>query len=214
MRTCLLLVILAAACSVSAFGQAGGPIGAFEPAKPPKPKPDCLDGVRYDDNKLEQGLRPTTFNDNFVMLIEAPSYPARLDKVCIAWRRTSFWNRVFFDLRIWAADGPDGGPGTLLDVVPTLQAGKIPTKAKFYTYDLSSYDIVIDGPVYIGPYWDPLDAFLVYLALDTTPKMPRQRAFFDVGILDNHPPNREFGTSISTFPNYRAFGIRAKFSPP
>jgi hypothetical protein len=182
--------------------------------KPPKPKPDCLDGTYYDDGKFETGLRSALLNDNFVMLVEAPSYPAKLEKVCIAWRRTSFWKDVYFDLRIWSADGPNGGPGKLIDTVPALAAGGVPTKAKFYTYDLTSYGIVLDGPIYIGPYWDPVDWFLIYLAMDTGPNTPRQRAFHGVGALDDHPPSVELGSSAEQAPNYRAFGIRAKFGPP
>lgn len=186
----------------------------IEKRKPPKPKPDCLDGSFYDDGKFENGLRSVSFNDNFVMLVEAPSYPAKLNKVCIAWRRTSFWVNVFFDLRIWKADGPDGAPGTLVDTIPTLSSFGVPTKAKFYNYDVSWANVVIEGPVYIGPYWDPLDAFLIYLAMDTGPKTPRRRAFHSVGLLDDHPPNTEIGTSIEQSPTYRAFGIRAVFGPP
>lgn len=178
----------------------------------PKPKPDCLDGSYYDDGKFENGLRSSLLNDNFVMLIEAPSYPARLDKVCIAWRRTSFWTTVYFDLRIWKADGPDGAPGTLVDVIPTITAAGVGTKSKFFDYDVSWANVVIDGPVYIGPYWDPVDAFLIYLSADYGPKTPRRRAFHSVGVLDDHPPNVEIGTSIDQAPEYRAFGIRAKFS--
>ena len=124
-----------------------------EKARPPKPKPDCLDGAVYDDKKFESGLRPSDFADpgDFVMLMEAPSYPAKLNKVCVAWRRTSFWWTLYFNLRVWAADGPDGGPGTLLAEVGPFAAFKVPTKAKFYSYDLSGAGIVIDGPVFIGP---------------------------------------------------------------
>jgi hypothetical protein len=186
----------------------------LEKRKPPKPKPDCLDGVVYDDGKFESGLRSTLFSDNFVMLVEAPTYPAKLEKVCISWIRTSFWNSIYFDLRIWAADGPDGGPGTLVDVIPALSAGGVSGKAKFYTYDLKSYGIVVDGPVYIGPYWDPLDWFLIYLAMDTGPRTPRRRAFHVVGTLDDHPPSVEIGVTAAQAPEYKAFGIRAKFGPP
>jgi hypothetical protein len=205
----LFATVLALSLSVPATAQF-----LTEDARPPKPKPDCLDGVKYDDGKLENGLRPVAFADNFVMLFEAPSYPAKLQKVCIAWRKTSFWNEIWFDLRIWSADGPNGGPGTLLETVPALHAGKVPPKAKFYTYDLSSLNIVVDGPVYIGPFWDPLDYFLIYLAMDQGPKTPRRRAFSNVGILDDHAPSTELGTSAQTAPSYRAFGLRATFGPP
>lgn len=207
--TCFVATLLVLALTSPATAQF-----LTEDARPPKPKPDCLDGVKYDDGKFENGLRPVAFDDNFVMLIEAASYPAKLEKVCIAWRKTSFWNDIWFDLRIWAADGPNGGPGTLLDTVPALHAGQVPPKAKFYTYDVKSYGIVIDGPVYIGPFWDPLDYFLIYLAMDTGPKTPRRRGFVNVGILDDHPPSTELGSSAQTAPTYRAFGIRAKFGPP
>lgn len=187
---------------------------AEDAKKKPKPKPDCLDGVKYDDGKIESGLRPVAFEDNFVMLFEAPSYPAKLEKLCIYWTRTSFWNEVWFDVRIWNADGPNGAPGTHVDTIPALHAGSISTKGKFYSYDVSGYGIVIDGPVYIGPFWDPLDYFLVYLGMDKGPKTPRRRGFYNIGILDDHPPQTELGQDSQTVPSYRAFGIRAKFGPP
>ena len=96
--------------------------------KPPRPKPDCLDGTVYDDGKLESGLRSVLFSDNFVMLIEAPSYPAKLEKVCIAWVRTSFWTSVFFDLRIWAAVG-NSETGTLL-IHPRALGGRSSNESK------------------------------------------------------------------------------------
>ena len=116
------LAALAAAALALALAAPASAQPLIEEARPPKPKPDCLDGVKYDDGKLESGLRPVGFEDNYVMLIEAPSYPAKLEKLCIAWRRTSFWNRIWFDVRIWAADGPNGGPGTLIDTIPALTA--------------------------------------------------------------------------------------------
>lgn len=209
MRLTTLAAVLALALAAPATAQL-----VTEEARAPKPKKDCLDGAYYDDGKFENGLRPVSFEDNYVMLIEAPSYPAKLEKICIAWRRTSIWNEVWFDVRIWTADGPNGGPGTLIATIPTLHAARVPLKPKFYNYDVSGHGIVVDGPVYIGPYWDPLDYFLIYLAMDTGPKTLRRRAFSNVGILDNHPPDNELGVSIQSAPSYRAFGIRAKFGPP
>jgi hypothetical protein len=177
--------------------------------KPPKPKPDCLDGVKYDDGKFEKGLRPVLFNDNIVMLFDAPSYPAKIEKICIAWIATSFWKEIYFDLRIWKADGPDGKPGTLLDTIPNFYSKKLPGAARFTNYDVKSYGIVIDEPVYIGPYWDPLQAFLVYVGYDVGPKTKRQRAFYNVGIDDDHAPTSEFG--VDALPDYRALGLRVKF---
>lgn len=189
--------------------------------RPPKPKPDCLDGVKYDDTKLDSGVRPGSLaaRGDFAMLFEAPSYPAKLNKVCVAWVAYSIAADldVWFDLRIWAADGEDGKPGTLLATVPAVAAGRVPLrKPKFYSYDVSWANIVIDGPVYIGPSYDPLDAFLIYLGMDTGPRTQRQRGFYG-GVLfssEVQAPSTELGTSIDSIPSYRALGVRAVFGPP
>jgi hypothetical protein len=207
-------VALLACATLAAAAQ-----GLDDKRKPPKPKPDCLDGVVYDDNKLESGLRPSDFADpgDFVMLMEAPSYPAKLNKACIAWRRTSFWSTLYFNLRIWAADGPDGAPGTLLAEVGPFAAFNVPTKAKFYSYDLSGAGIVIDGPVYIGPSWNGLrDGWLIYLGMDQGPRTARRRGFYGAVLTSNQvePPTHELGISLEYAPSYRAFGIRGVFGPP
>jgi hypothetical protein len=195
-----------AASSADQMGQEAGK------KKPPKPKPDCLDGVKYDDGRLEKGVRPVLFNDNFVMRFEAASYPAKLEKVCIAWIATSFWKEIFFEIRIWKADGPNGTPGELLDVIPNLYTNRLPGAARFTTYDVKSQGIIIDGPVYLGPYWDPLQAFLVYIGYDASPKTKRQSGFYNVGIGDDHAPSSELG--VAALPDYRALGIRANFGRP
>ena len=186
----------------------------WDAAKPPKPKPDCLDGVKYDDGKIESGLAGLlNFRTNMIMLIEAPSYPARLDKVCLAWSRSIIGDRgVYFDLRVWAADGENGAPGTVLAQVGGLSAGKLAQKNKWYTYDLSSQGIVINGPVYIGPSYFPGTAFSVYLGMDYGPKTPRQRGYYGTDINNGErPPTGELG-QISLMPRYRAYAIRAKFT--
>lgn len=215
MRRMLLAAVLLTLGGAAAYAQE--PL--FDEArKPPRPKPDCLDGAKYDDGKLETGLRPNSLaaRGDFVMLIEAKFYPAKLEKVCIAWTRTSFWTTVFFDLRVWKADGVDGKPGTLLGTVPVLSAAKVPGKAKFYTFNVSWADIVIDGPVYIGPSYDPLDAFLIYVAMDKGPRTPVRRAFYGAVLSSSEvkPPHIELGSSIDAAPGYRALGIRATFGPP
>jgi hypothetical protein len=201
----------------------GGFAEEDEKAKPPKPKPACDDGVKYDDGKLETGIASIS-NANFVMLIEAPSYPAKLETLCIAWLKESFRRNVSFDVLIWAADGEKGGPGALLYRIPGLWASRITRKGEFYTYDVRAHSIIIDGPVFIGPYWDPPAWDAVYLGEDDGPRTPRRRAFYisgildDVTVLDEETIRNEF---ISVYEmdvdndfGYRALGIRARFGPP
>jgi hypothetical protein len=202
----LLVVFVVPVCA-----QAQTPL--FEEARKPKPKPDCSDGVKYDDGKLGAGLRGILdYRTNIVMLFEAPSYPAKIERICISWWRTIIGDTaIYFDLKVWDADGPDGAPGTLLATIPGLVAGRLPLNTKWYSYDISSQGIVINGPVYIGPSWYPGDAFSVYLSMDEGPKIPRRRGFFGVDEENtDDPPSRELGV-LGNQPAYRAFGIRAKF---
>lgn len=190
--------------------------------RPPKPKPDCLDGIVYDDKKkLESGLRPNSLaaRGDFVMLFESPTYPAKLNKVCVAWVAYSLLAdlHVWYDLRVWAADGAGGAPGTLLATVEALSASRVPLrKPKFYAYDISWANVVVEGPVYIGPSYDPLDAFLIYVGMDTGPRTVRRRGFSGGVLHDDEveAPSQELGTSIDRIPSYRALGIRAVFGPP
>jgi hypothetical protein len=217
MKTAGLLVIVALS---SIPGWAGGsctdPNGCATVDKsamsidPPKPKPDCLDGTYYDDGKLESSLSPNVllFRDDLVMLFEAAQYPTKLQKVCLQWRRLGLDNAIFFDLHVWAADGPNGGPGSLVADLRSLFSSKI-GKPKFFSYDVQAYNVVIEGPVYIGPSWDPLNPFRVYLGMDTGPKTPRRRGYYGTGN-GAHEPSSDLGVVGS----YRALGIRAVFGPP
>lgn len=181
----------------------------------PLPAASCADGTIYDDGKFENALAPGLFatRDDLVMLFDAPYYPAKLDKVCLAWMRAYRYTTISFDLHVWASDGQDGAPGTLLADIPGLVATKVPARrAKFYSYNLAGFEIVIDGPVYIGPSWNFFKGFGIFLATDYGPLTPRRRAFHSVGEPPSHAPSREFG--VDDQPAFRAFGTRVKFSPP
>lgn len=191
-------------------------LGAEQPTENARPVPDtsCTDGTVYDDGKFENALAPGLFTtrDDFVMLFEAPSYPAKLDKICLAWVRAYRYTTITFDVHIWAADGPDGAPGALLAEIPGFQAKKVPTKrAKFYSYNLAGFDIVVDGPVYVGPSWNFFKGFGIFLGTDYGPLTPPQRAFHSLGEPPSHAPSRELG--VDDQPAFRAFGIRVKLIP-
>lgn len=190
-------------------------------------RPACLDGIVYDDRRFESAFISASIcvgcppgdpgnRHSYVMLFELPHYPARLEKVCIAWGRgaPTGARRVEFDIRVWAADGPDGQPGTLLATIPgfateNLPYYRFPTAGKLYSYDVSGADVVVDGPVYIGPvYYPKLD--YVEILWDGSKKTRLRPTYHG---LNDEPPSVPPPQPPYRY-TYRAFGIRAKFGPP
>lgn len=176
--------------------------------KKPQSKPDCSDGIVYDDGKFERGLAPGLFDDAIAMRFDAKTYPAKLTRVCLNWWRDIFDNEVFFELRIWEADGPNGTPGTLIAAFPNLHASRISPRGSFFSYDVSKANVILTGPVYIGPFWDPIQCLGCYLATDSSPKTPRRPMYYGVGVFDDHPPR----TAV-TGPS-KVLGIRAVVAKP
>jgi hypothetical protein len=150
------------------------------------------------------------------MRFDLPRYPAKLERVCIAWGRgvTNGASRVEFDIRVWAADGPGGLPGTLLATIPGFAAENLayyrfPTAGKLYPYDVSAAGVLVDGPVYIGPVYYPEEDF-VEILYDGSRKTRVRPTFHG---LNDEPPSEPPPRNPYVVP-YKAFGIRAKFGPP
>jgi hypothetical protein len=115
---------------------------------------------------------------------------------------------VFFNLKVWAADGPDGGPGHLLGVLPNQSATGVGTSPSWYRYDLSSLNIVSTGSVYIGPEWDASDDDDLFVCVDTNG--PTQQPGFGGNTLLGNPPSSKLGR-VGFFPEYKTLGVRAKY---
>jgi hypothetical protein len=189
-------------------------------------RPSCLDGVVYDDHRFENAFLsisicvgcPPDFpgtRHSYVMLFEPPRHPAKLEKVCIAWGKgiPNGASSVNFDIRVWRADGPNGQPGTLLATIPGFSATRLsyyrfPTAGKLYSYDVSSANVIVDGPVYIGPVYYPAQDY-VEILFDGSRKTKKRPTFHGV---EDEPPSE--APPDSPYFTYRAFGIRAKFGRP
>jgi hypothetical protein len=189
-------------------------------------RPSCLDGIVYDDKKFENAFisfsicvdcppGSPTASHTYVMLFEPPRYPVRLEKVCIAWGKgiPNGASKVDFDIRVWRADGPDGRPGTLLASIPGFSATRLsyyrfPTAGKLYSYDVSWANVIIDGPVYIGPSYYPAQDYVAIL-FDGSRRTKKRPTFSGIG---DEPPTT--APPDNPYVIYRAFGIRAKFGRP
>jgi hypothetical protein len=171
---------------------------------------NCSDGTIHDDNSFEAGYGfPTSQSrGSYVMRLDPPATPSRLDAVCVCFFRDGTDDDLTFDLNVWAANGPSGTPGTLLGRLSSRVASGIPDGgAAFYRYNLSALGIVVDGPVFIGPSWQPSVDQNFFLCADTNGPTSKP-GYFSLSTNQNTPP-----TSPITFPNYHTLGVRAKFTP-
>jgi len=174
------------------------------------PPANCSDGTAHDDGSFETGVgwQPFASTGEYVMRIDPPAAPAPLESVCICWQRTDADSQVFFDINVWAADGANGAPGTLLGSLTTVSASSVTSTAKFYRYNLSSLNITAPGPIYVGPRWAPNDDQGFFVCMDSNGPI-QQPAYGGSSILGG-PPNSRLG-QVGFFPQYRTLGIRAKF---
>ena len=174
---------------------------------------NCSDGTIHDDNSFESGYG--FFGDEergtYVMRVDPPATPARLDSACVCFLRDSTDARIDFDLYVWDSNGPGGRPGTLLGRLPGQFAANIPNGTpRFYRYNLSSLGIVVDRPVYIGPSWEPSQENSIYMCADENGPVTKP-GYFSFSSDPSSPPTSPLGTG--TFSGYRTLGIRAKFTP-
>lgn len=170
---------------------------------------NCSDGTIHDDNSFESGYGfPTNQpRGTYVMRLDPPSTPSRLDGVCVCLLRDSTDSQITFELNVWAANGPGGAPGTLLGRLPARTATVPLGSAAFFRYDFSSLGVVVNGPVYIGPSWQPSVDQNFYVCADTNGPTTKS-GYFSLSSDPNTPP-----TSPIAFANYRTLGVRAKFTP-
>jgi hypothetical protein len=171
---------------------------------------NCSDGTRHDDNSFEAGYGFPTDQSrgSYVMRIDPPATPSRLDGVCICLLRDGTDSEITFDLNVWASNGTGGGPGTLLGRLPARTVSSLPSGvATFLRYDLSSLGIIVNGPVFIGPSWQPSVDQSFYLCADTNGPTTKP-GYFSLASDPNAPP-----AAPITFTNYRTLGVRAKFTP-
>jgi hypothetical protein len=173
----------------------------------------CSDGLVYDDGDFEANIffLPSEFRGEVAMLFEPSSLPAKLTEICICWDRRGANHAIDFDIRVWATNGPGGAPGTLIGEIPGLTAVSVPSDpdGRFYTYDVSSANLILTEPVYIGPSWFFDDGPDIALCLDTTATTPFQPAYVGQVTGANDSPDEPLGPG-GFFSGYRAVGLRAK----
>lgn len=203
------LIVLAGMASAQpeALGNPGDTVDALV-GEPTGITSDCdgAGGLSYDDGAFEAGIRPTTPDGfgNMVTRFDLPAGTHRLGKVCVCWIRfDTGTDDLDYSVRVWAANGPGGVPGSLLAESVALTATGIPgAGGRFYTADLTSLNIQRSGSIYIGPRWAPGTAN-VFLCSDRSATTPARPNYFNVENFAEQPPTSEVPA------DNRALGIRA-----
>ncbi len=166
--------------------------------------------LALDDGTIENGYsgNPDVVSEvRFTNRFTPESYPSRLNHVCVAFRGPG-GPQLDFDVVVYAADGPDGAPGTFLGAVP-FSADNVPPSSQttpvWQAVDVSSLDIVVaSGSVYIGAAWAPSSPN-VFLTADQSTDRP---VGFGGGFWWNDSA-QQWAPIQEAFPDYRAVLVRA-----
>lgn len=115
--------------------------------------------ITYDDGEADNGFGPRADRDDFfdaVMLFDLPRAGMDVDRVAVCLQRLGADADLDLELTFWAADGPGGEPGTLLDFIAATALG-VPQgpNGAFFNFDLSALGVNLpDAQAYLGVGWD------------------------------------------------------------
>ena len=177
--------------------------------------------VIHDDGVAENGYgfnADIVFDAGYAEPFAADAYPATITSVCYSFI-TNTNNNVFdFDIVVWDSDGPGGTPGTVLGSMPVVghpvDIAGVPFPADFEEYDLSSLNLDITGPVFIGLKWDPQDAGAgIFVSADQSTTTPKLNGYSWSETADSPGAWEPLGTAANQ-PNYRALMVRAVMDLP
>jgi hypothetical protein len=171
---------------------------------------DCAsEGVQYDDGSFESGYKFNSFavtTGSYAMAFDVPPGSPGVTSVCLCWVKDSLGTEtaIGYNVKVWAADGPGGSPGTVLG----QSVGAAQNLSLFPSFYRTEVSLPVSGTrVWIGPEWHPSSASLTYLCADQSG--PTVRPGFRSQ--SSGSPNEDL---LSVFPNYRTLGVRAVFAPP
>lgn len=155
-------------------------------AVPPSPAQQCPIGIGHDDDTRESAVNFGVAG-TFAQAVEfyAPlQFPFVLDHVCVFLDRFGIDSTLDYEIVIFADDGPNGEPGTLLNTVPAVAEQVVNTPFQWYRTDLSAENIVIDsGGLYIGVRWNPSVDNSFGLGTDRTDTSQLQKMYWTSSFL-------------------------------
>jgi len=183
------------------------------------------DLIIQDDGTAENGYSANPVTVARAILVDRytpADYPAAVNSVCVAFiTQTGGPTTHPFDVMVYAPDGPNNGPGTVIAAVPAT-ATNIPAIAGapfpvvWQTVDLTAADIVVEsGSVYIGVRFAPLPSSPpnVFVAADQSTDRPIGFAggYFGTEPLAGGAINWQ--PTQGAYAQYRALFVRPSIGP-
>jgi hypothetical protein len=193
----------------SVLGTAGRLPPPGRAAAAPPLTASCSEGIHYDDGGYEDAVSAPVANGIQVMSFDLPASADGVIQVCAALTRSTnspspnlALNVVFF-----AADGPQGSPGTVLGVVPATATAipitqSAPVQTQFYSFPIgSALSLPAARTVYVGLQFDGSQGYFIGVDNSSTTAYQPTFASIDGGL------TWQSEASADANP-YHAFGIR------
>ena len=202
--------VLAPAADADAIASALGLI-AEEPQLISESGSSCSGGIKYDDGSFENGYgwSNVVFAGTYGMRFHLPASTNRINAICICWR-TLGGSTHDYGLRIWAANGAGGAPGSLLQVLPAATA-VASAAGTFVRYEIPGGLDVATQDIYVAPAWAASLFPSRYICADENGPggSPAYAGTYSSTVNPDLRPIAKIGEP-DIFPNYKALGIRVE----
>jgi hypothetical protein len=169
---------------------------------------ECSDGVRRDDGSFENGYRIALASDvRYVQRLTPPSYPSRLDRICVAFAATEAPESMPVNLIVYDDNGAGGSPGSFLGFKPATVVAGTPFVHEWTNAACSDLDIEVEsGGIYVGAQWNAEAEIRFFLSADESFATPVASMY------QSSSSGSTWGPVTSHSSDARALGIRAQFS--
>jgi hypothetical protein len=193
----------------SVLGAAGRQAPPGKTASAPPLTASCTEGIHYDDGGFEDAVSAPVANGTQVMSFDLPAGADGVIQVCAALTRSTLSPSPDLALNVvfYAADGPQGGPGTLVAAVPAMAIAipitqSAPVQTQFYAFTIGSALVLPAArTLYVGLQFDGSQGYFIGVDNSSTTAYRPTFASIDGGV------TWQSEASADANP-YHAFGLR------
>ena len=166
----------------------------------------CVAGLIADDGGAEAAVGWGT-GAAFLQRVTPAWVPFSVESVCVGLTRTGGDTTLSFDAVVYAADGPAGGPGSLLGRFPSQADGVPPWLTLAYCEAATgpSPVAILEGSFFAGVEWDEAQEQGFYVGVDASSATPPQEMYY-------RGPTGDWTPLTNAIPGARALMVRVSGS--